>query len=72
MSFLYILFRFGSNESNTCPNKEEPFVQVSEDDNGVMSVEVMGDMPKVIGYEKESTIQVQCDLYHITMLKIVL
>lgn len=42
-------------------NSNEPTVQISENnerDEELMTVEVIGDTPKMVGYEEESIIQV--------------
>lgn len=43
-------------------NSNEPTLQIDEtnpnDEENPMTVEVMGDMPKVVNFEGESTIQV--------------
>lgn len=46
-------------------NSNEPTVHVNQvnknDDENLMTVEVMGDMPKMVAFDQESTIQVEYD-----------
>lgn len=60
----YNVFRIRSNESvrvlldNIEPTSQDDDIIENDDNENEMTIEVLGDMPKVIGFEEESIIQV--------------